>query len=166
MFFKRNVIFLVKIYSVTSLNCPYRQQSITIVYLLFVFCCIDIVGHLQVLIYHEKQNHDMYGITFYEHNHIFRVYTFKTYIIHRLHDEELHTYRTKATRFKYNCFKYLLTTLERAEIWDFGKINYFIHISLVNIVRTNHNVNKCLYFCVPFVYYVFIFNKLNMYYHL
>ena len=49
---------------------------------------------------------------------IYRDYTFKTYIIHGLHDEEQHTYRIKATRFKYNCFKCLLTTLERA--WNPG----------------------------------------------
>ena len=30
------------------------------------------------------------------------------HIILRLHDEEQHTYRTKATRFQYNCFKILI----------------------------------------------------------
>ena len=74
----------------------------------------NVVGHLQVLIYLDKYNLVPYGITFHEHNHIFRVYTFTEIRIHRLHEEKQHTYRTKASRLIYNLFKLLLMTLKRA----------------------------------------------------
>ena len=48
------------------------------------------------------------------------------HIIHRLHDEELHTYQTKATRFKYNCFIYLLTS-KNLGLWE-NKL-FYSHIT-------------------------------------